>query len=103
MKRSIQGMVLAGVLAAALSACAGSRTQESTGEYVDDSVLTTKVKTALLNDKGVTGSTDISVQTFKGRVQLAGFAHSAEQRQRAETVARSVTGVRSVSNRIEVR
>lgn len=104
MKRTlIRNMALAGVLTAALAGCAGTKSQESTGEYIDDSAITTKVKTALVNDNGVHSTTDIRVETFKGRVQLAGFVKSAAERQRAEGIARSVAGVKSVSNNIEVR
>jgi osmotically-inducible protein OsmY len=86
----------------ALAGCAGSRTQESTGEVLDDSVITTKVKSALLGEKNV-DSTAISVETFKGRVLLAGYVKSPDQRQRAEGVARSVAGVKAVNNKIELR
>ena len=102
MTKNFRGIATAGVIAIALSACAGSRTQESTGEFFDDSAITTRVKSALLTDNDVS-SGDISVQTFKGRVQLAGFVKSPDQRQRAEGIARSVTGVKSVNNNIEVR
>jgi len=103
MKRDfVRSIALAGVLAAALSACAGTKTQESTGEYIDDSAITTKVKTALLHEKNV-DSTAISVETFKGRVLLAGYVKSPDQRQRAEGVARTVAGVKAVNNKIELR
>jgi len=92
----------AALAAALLAACAGSPTKESTGELVDDSVITTKVKSALLADKTVS-SMDVSVETFKGRVLLAGFVKSPDERERAVTIARSVTGVKAVSDKIEVR
>jgi len=101
-KTLVQKIALVGLLAAALSGCAGTRTQESTGEYIDDSAITTRVKTALLND-GAVKSTDISVETFKGRVQLAGYVKSPDQRQRAESIARSVAGVKTVNNQIQLR
>ncbi|HUK04322.1 MAG TPA: BON domain-containing protein [Burkholderiales bacterium] len=90
------------LVAGALAGCAGTAKQESTGEVLDDSVITTKVKSALLTEKGV-DSTAISVETFKGRVLLAGYVKSPDQRQRAEGVARSVTGVKAVNNQIELR
>ena len=90
------------LVAGALAACAGTPKQESTGEVLDDSVITTKVKTALLTEKNV-DSTAISVETFKGRVLLAGYVKSPDQRQRAEGVARSVAGVKAVNNKIELR
>ena len=77
-------------------------TQESTGELIDDSVITTKVKAELLNDKNVSAM-DIKVETFKGRVLLAGYVKSPDERQRAEGLARSVPGVKTVSNKIELK
>ena len=76
----------------ALAGCAESATKESTGGYIDDTVVTTKVKTALFNDKDIKSS-EISVQTFKGRVQLSGFVSSAESAKRAVEVTRRVQGV----------
>lgn len=102
MRNDIRIIATAGVLAAALSACAGSPTKESTGELIDDSVITTKVKSALLAEKDV-DSASISVETFKGRVQLSGYVRSPDQRQRAEGVARSVGGVKEITNAIEIR
>ncbi|HLX81721.1 MAG TPA: BON domain-containing protein [Burkholderiales bacterium] len=98
----IRTVALTAVLAAALAGCASSQTRESTGELVDDSVITTKVKSALLAEKDV-NSTEISVETFKGRVLLSGFVKTPDQRQRAEGVARSVGGVRDISNQLELR
>jgi osmotically-inducible protein OsmY len=102
MRNDIRTIAMAGVLAAALSACAGSQSKESTGELIDDSVITTKVKTALLAEKDVDG-TSISVETFKGRVQLSGYVSSPDQRQRAEGIARAVGGVKEIRNAIEIR
>ena len=98
----IRKLAIPAVLIASLSACAGSHTTESTGEIVDDSVITTKVKSALLTEKNV-DSTAISVETFKGRVLLAGYVKSPDQRQRAEGIARSVAGVKAVNNTLEVK
>ena len=99
----IQKSTLAAALAAALlAACGGSPTKESTGEMVDDSVITTKVKTALLADKRVSG-TDVSVETFKGRVLLSGYVKSPDERQAAERIARQVAGVKEVNNKIAVQ
>ncbi len=102
MNRSPRRMATAVLATALLAACAGSPTKESTGELIDDSVITTKVKSALVADKTVSAM-DVSVETFKGRVLLAGFVKSPDQRERAESVARSVKGVKAVSNQIEVR
>lgn len=85
-----------------LAACAATSTGESTGEYIDDAAITTKVKTALLQDPEVSGL-DINVETFKGTVQLSGFANTKRERQRAETLARSVAGVQSVQNSIQLK
>ena len=82
--------------------CAVSRGQETVGAYVDDSVITTSVKTRLLEDKDVAG-TSISVETLNGTVMLSGFAKSSLERNKAETLARNVKGVKSVKNEIAVR
>lgn len=86
----------------ALAGCAGSATKESTGGYIDDTLVTTKVKTALFNDKDIKSS-EISVQTFKGRVQLSGFVSSAESAKRAVEVTRRVQGVRMVENDLRIK
>lgn len=85
-----------------LGGCAGTRTQESTGEYIDDTTITAKVKTALLADKDVSGLS-INVETFKGIVQLSGFASSTSEAQKAVQIARTTAGVKSVKNDILVK
>ena len=85
-----------------LAACAATSTDESTGEYVDDAAITAKVKTALLQDPEVSGLA-INVETFKGTVQLSGFANTERERQRAVTLARSVAGVQAVQNSIRLK
>jgi hyperosmotically inducible protein len=85
-----------GVLAVA-SACSATRTQESAGEVIDDSVLTSKVKVALIDDP-VTKAGQINVETYRGVVQLGGFVDNAQQKDQATKVARSVTGVKEVRN-----
>ena len=85
-----------------LGACAGTPNRESTGEVFDDSVITTKVKSALIADKRVSGM-DVSVETFKGRVLLSGYVNNPDERQTAERIARNVSGVKEVNNRIAVR
>ena len=97
-----KSLASAATLAVLLSGCAGSPTQESTGEYLDDSALTAKVKTALLRDPEVSGLA-INVETFKGEVQLSGFANSEAARQRAGELARSVDGVDAVRNDIRLK
>ena len=90
------------VTAVLLAACAGSPTSESTGEVIDDSLITTKVKTALLADTRVRGR-DVHVETFKGRVLLSGIVASPEERQTAERIARQTSGVKEVNNKISVQ
>lgn len=87
------------LMANLLPGCAGSGTQESTGEYVDDSVITAKVKSAFAADKQVS-ALNIKVSTFKGTVQLSGFAGSQQEIDRAVEVARGIPGVKSVKNDI---
>jgi len=90
------------MLIATFAACASTRTQESTGEYVDDSVITTKVK-ALLAEDDFFKSFQISVETFKGVVQLSGFVNSQQAVDKAGQIARSVNGVTSVKNNLVVK
>ena len=85
-----------------LVACASTPTRESTGEYVDDSVITTKVK-ALLASDDFFKSFQISVETYKGTVQLSGFVNSQQAVDKAGQIARSVQGVKSVKNNLIVK
>jgi hyperosmotically inducible protein len=89
-----------GVLALA-SACSATRTQQSAGEVIDDSVLTSKVKVALIDDP-VTKAGQINVETYRGVVQLGGFVDNSQQKAQATKVARSVTGVKEVRNDLRV-
>jgi hyperosmotically inducible protein len=82
--------------------CAETRTSDSTGQYVDDSAITAKIKTALLGDDLVK-SFEIKVETVKGVVQLSGFVDNANQKSAAERDAASVQGVKSVDNSLVVR
>src|SRR5471030_1079471 len=84
------------------SGCAATPTKESTGEFVDDATITTKVKAAFIKDE-VVKSSDISVVTFKGVVQLSGFVDNSAQKYRAGEVARNVRGVVEVQNKISVK
>jgi osmotically-inducible protein OsmY len=90
------------MLIVAFAACASTRTQESAGEYVDDSVVTTKVKSLLAADDFLK-SFQISVETFKGEVQLSGFVNSQRAVDKAVEIARSVKGVQSVKNDLIVK
>ncbi len=87
---------------AVIAGCATTRTQESSGEYVDSSVITAKVKAAIFDDPALKVF-DITVETFKDVVQLSGFVNSAEIRNRAGVVAGSVSGVKSVKNNLIVK
>jgi hyperosmotically inducible periplasmic protein len=86
----------------AFTACTSSRTSESTGEYIDDATITTKVKAAILNEPGLK-SMQISVETFKEVVQLSGFVDNAQSKTRAGQVAAGVAGVKSVRNDLVVK
>ncbi|MDP3668784.1 MAG: BON domain-containing protein [Telluria sp.] len=94
--------VLSAALIATLVACAPTATREGTGEYIDDSLITAKVKTALAADPDVK-ATEINVETFKGNVQLSGFVNSSENVQKAVELARNVKGVKSVKNDMRVK
>lgn len=85
-----------------MAGCASSQTSESTGQYVDDSVITAKVKAALLNANNLP-STQIDVKTYKGVVELSGFVDSQEVEQRAIQIARDVDDVKDVEDHMTVR
>jgi osmotically-inducible protein OsmY len=82
--------------------CGSTATKEGTGEYVDDSVITTKVKTAIFNDSSLKVN-EINVETFKGVVQLSGFVKSQADIDKAVQVARGVAGVKSVKNDMRLK
>jgi hyperosmotically inducible protein len=90
------------MLIATFAACASTSTHESTGEYVDDSVITTKVKSLLAEDDFLK-SFQISVETYKGIVQLSGFVNAQNAVDKAGQIARSVKGVNSVKNNLIVK
>jgi len=85
-----------------IAGCASTETQSGTGEYIDDTVITAKVKTAIMNDPDLK-VTEINVETFKGVVQLSGFVSSRTEIDRAVVVARGVQGVTSVKNDMRVK
>ena len=101
MKNAMKYMVCI-TLILAFASCAATRTKESTGEYVDDSSITAKVKAELVNDP-VTKAREISVETFKGVVQLSGFVNTPEEKDRAGEIARGVKGVADVKNNINIK
>jgi osmotically-inducible protein OsmY len=89
-------------LVAASFGCASTAKQEGTGEYVDDTVITGKVKTAIFNEPTLK-SAEINVETFKGVVQLSGFVSSQASEKLAMDVARTVSGVKSVKDDMRVK
>lgn len=90
------------ILVVSAAGCASTSTQEGTGEYFDDSWITTKVKAAMLNEPSLK-SAEINVETFKGVVQLSGFVSSDEDIRKAVAVAGESKGVKSVKNDMRVK
>ena len=90
------------IVLASLLGCASTSKQEGTGEYVDDTVITSKVKAAIFNDPSLK-SAEINVETFKGVVQLSGFVNSREDINKAAQVARGIQGVTSVKNDMRLK
>jgi osmotically-inducible protein OsmY len=102
---TIKPLVLATLLAvAAVSgiSCASTRASEGTGEYVDDTIITTKVKSAFLAEEGLKVA-EINVETFKGVVQLSGFINSRADADRAVALARGISGVTSVKDDMRIK
>ncbi len=95
-------LIIGFLLIILVAGCAGGTTHESTGEYLDDSVLTTKVNTSILGDSRLK-LMQINVETFKGVVQLSGFVDTAAAAARAVELARKVPGVKSVNNSLIVK
>jgi osmotically-inducible protein OsmY len=93
--------VVAASAVAGLTGCAGDRYHDSTGEYIDDSSVTARVKSALGDDSYKYPG--VKVTTFKGTVQLSGFVDDRTQKSRAGTIARGVQGVKEVDNNITVK
>jgi len=92
----------AAILLVAVAGCASTQKSEGTGEYVDDAVITSKVKAEIFNEPALK-SRELNVETFKGIVQLSGFVASPDDVQKAAQVARSVPGVKAVRNDIRVK
>jgi osmotically-inducible protein OsmY len=99
--KSISAVFLAIALATALG-CASTSTKEGTGEYVDDTVITTKVKAAIFNEPSLKSS-EINVETFKGAVQLSGFVKYQADINKAVQIARGVKGVTAVKNDMRLK
>jgi osmotically-inducible protein OsmY len=101
-KTSWMPVVAALVIVMPIAACTSTRTTESTGEYVDDATITTKVKAALVGDEGLKAFA-IGVETYKDVVQLSGFVNSEQIKAHAGDVVAGVGGVRGVKNNLVVK
>lgn len=99
--KRLSALFFAVVLLSALG-CAATPTQEGTGQYVDDSVITTKVKAAIFNEPSLKVA-EINVETYKGVVQLSGFVSSRADMSKAVDVARDIKGVKSVKNDMQLK
>jgi len=102
---NIRTTLIAAMTAAALltaTGCAVTRGQETTGAYIDDAALTTRIKARFIENKEVDAAS-IKVETLNGTVMLSGFAKNSAERSTAERIARGVNGVKSVKNEIAVR
>lgn len=103
MSKNTAALVLAASMATAVIAgCSSTPSQQSTGQAIDDGVVTAKVKAKLIEDP-VTKAHQINVETFKGTVQLSGFVESDQARTRALQLAKDVDGVKQVKDALEVR
>jgi hyperosmotically inducible protein len=100
--RLVLTAAFAGPAIAMTAGCASTPQHESAGEYTDDSAVTAKVKTALLEDPGLK-SLAVSVETYRGQVLLSGFVNSPVQIEKAVSTARAVSGVQSVKNDLHVK
>jgi len=100
--RTTLASVIAAVALITASGCAVTRGQQTTGAYIDDSAITTKVKASFVDDTNVDASA-ISVETLNGTVMLSGFAKNTTEKTTAGSIAMKVAGVKSVKNEIAVR
>jgi hyperosmotically inducible periplasmic protein len=100
--RSLAASLLIVASGLAFTGCAGTATSKSTGEFIDDAAITTKVKTTFAQDP-IVKALDVKVDTFKGTVQLNGFVNTAEEKARAEQLARNIEGVTNVQNNVTLR
>ena len=101
MLKRFSGFFIVALMVSALG-CGSTPQQSSTGQYLDDSVITTKVKTAIFNEPSLK-VTQITVETYKSVVQLSGFVDSSDSMNKAVAVARSVDGVSSVKNDMRLK
>ena len=92
----------AAVVALVWTGCASTATRESTGQYVDNSTITAKVKAAFASDP-VVSALAVHVKSYKGTVQLSGFVNTQAEKDQAEQIARGVSGVEAVTNSLIVK
>lgn len=95
-------LLLAAAALTSIVACSSTPTQESTGQYMDDTAITTKVKAAIFNEPTLK-SAEINVETFKGAVQLSGFVSTQADIQKAVAITKGVGGVKSVKNDMRLK
>lgn len=95
-------LMLATAALTAVVGCASTATQESTGQYMDDTAITTRVKAAIFNEPNLK-SAEINVETFKGVVQLSGFVSTSAEIRNAVALTQSVSGVKSVKNDMRLK
>ena len=95
-------LLFVSIMTLSLASCGATTNSESTGEYIDDTVITTKVKAAILGEKTLSVA-EINVETFKGVVQLSGFVNSQQDISTAMRLTRDVGGVVSVKNDMRVK
>jgi hyperosmotically inducible protein len=98
----VAALVLVGLFSGPMAGCASSSTSESTGEYIDDSAISNKVRAQLIGDKDL-NVFQIDVTTYKGVVQLSGFVDSESIKERAGSVAANVAGVKEVHNDLVIK
>ncbi len=99
---TLAALVLAATTLTGLAGCQATPTRESTGQYMDDTAITGKVKAAIFNEPSLKSS-EINVETYKGRVQLSGFVSSQADITKAASLAQSVTGVTAVRNDMRLK
>ncbi len=102
MLKTIKGSLLA-VIIVALTACGATKTSESTGEYLDSTATTAKVKGRLVDMLGAQAAMSIKVRTYKNNVQLSGFVNNSRIKERAGIIADNTFGVNQVSNNLIVK
>lgn len=100
--RLLAALAVIGLLAGPLAACSSTPTSESTGEYIDDTAISSKVRASLIGDKDL-NVFQIDVTTYKGVVQLSGFVDSAAAKARASKVVSGIQGVAGVHNNLIVK